>query len=67
MHCSDDQCPHPAIAKVTYGLYSAYETGRPHHVDYLCEVHMWELWERANPLVQSLMMHFILEPIDGTG
>ena len=26
----------PATVKITYGLYRAYEAGRPHHVVMLC-------------------------------
>ena len=65
--CAVFQCGKPVIAKVTYGLYSAYEAGRPHHVDYVCQDHLQELWEKANSLVQNLLMHFVLEPLDGAG
>ena len=63
MLCPTSGCGKPAIVKITYGLYAAYEDSRL-HVDYVCKECGQELWDRASPLVQALLMHFVLESIN---
>lgn len=57
----------PATVRITYGLYSAYRAGRPHHVVKLCHECHGELWEGGvaplKPLVTAGLSHYVLEPI----
>ena len=63
-----------ATVKVTYGLYSEYEKGRPHYVYYLCEKAHEELWNGRKPtgdrvnlkvLVNLGLAHYVAEKING--
>ena len=58
----------PATVRVTYGLYSAYEIGRPHHTLALCSACSKELWDGVDcaplkVLVTAGLAHFALEPV----
>ena len=68
--CEYHKCKNPAHARITYGLYSAYAAGRPHHIVSLCDVHSKELWEGTETagslkeIVAAGLCHYIIEPIE---
>jgi len=57
-------CKKQAEAKITYGMYSAYENGRPHHCLLLCKDHIAELWDKCRAPVTAGFMHWVIEPAD---
>ena len=56
-------CKKVAIAHVTYGLYSEYKKGRPHHELDVCSKHLTELGKKCKPAVATLLLHFIIKPV----
>ena len=59
----------PATRKITYGLYRAYEAGRPHHVVMLCQECSKALYDGdgcvpLKNLVTAGLAHYVIEPIE---
>jgi len=60
----DRQCP--ATVKITYGLYSTFKAGRPHHIVLLCSECAHDLYEgngcvALKSLVTTGLCHFVVE------
>ena len=58
----------PATVKITYGLYRAYEAGRPHHIVLLCQTCAKVLYDGEGcvplkNLVTAGLAHFVAEKI----
>lgn len=53
-----------AIVKVTYGLFSEYNKGRPHYIHYLSNKGSIKLWNLCSILVSSGKMYWKNEKIN---